>query len=223
MKTIFRLDASIRKEGSVTRAIADTLQASLLENLDHGGVTHRDVGLSPLPATAWAASAFAGFVPEDQRSREQKEAQSLAAELADELINAEAYLFAVPLYNFGVSQHVKAWLDLVVTDPRFAPGAPKLLAGRPAYLIEARGGGYGADTPRHGWDHATGWLMRILADVFALDVELIEAELTLADVTPAMESLRHLAAQNLQNAHGTAAQHGEKLASLLIGSSVAAE
>ncbi len=24
----------------------------------------------------------------------------------------------MPLYNFGVSQHFKAWVDLVVTDPR---------------------------------------------------------------------------------------------------------
>ncbi|HEY0032363.1 MAG TPA: NAD(P)H-dependent oxidoreductase [Devosia sp.] len=222
MTSIFRLDSSIRQDGSVTRAVADTLQASLLRSLGDGGVVHRDVGLAPLPATAWAASAFAGFVPEDQRSDEQKQAKLLAAELADELLAAEAYIFAVPLYNFGVSQHVKAWLDILITDPRFAPGAPRLLAGRPAYLVEARGGGYGVGTPRHGWDHATGWMMRILSDVLGLQVELIEAELTLADVKPELASLRDLAAENLKNAHGAASLHGEKLASLLIGR-VAAE
>lgn len=222
MKTIFRLDASIRQEGSVTRAVADTLEASLQNRLGDSTVTRRDVGFSPLPATAWAASALAGFVPQDQRSPEQTEAQQLAAELADELAHAQAFIFAVPLYNFGVSQHVKTWVDLVLTDPRFAPGASKILAGRPAYLVVARGGGYGAGTPRHGWDHATGWLLRILGDVFELDVELIETELTLADVTPAMASLRDLAAQNLQNAHGAATLHGEKLAALLAGS-IAAE
>jgi FMN-dependent NADH-azoreductase len=222
MKKMFRLDASIRQEGSVTRAVADTLQSALASRLGDSSITHRDVGLSPLPSTVWAASAFAGFVPEDQRSYEQKHAQLLASELADELVGAEAYIFAVPLYNFGVSQHMKTWVDMLLTDARFAPGAPKILAGRPAYLIVARGGGYGAGTPRHGWDHATGWLTRILADVLGLDVELIETELTLADVTPAMASLRELAAQNLNDAHGTAALHGEKLASLLIGR-VAAE
>ncbi len=222
MKTIFRLDASIRQQGSVTRAVADTLQKALESRLDNNTIIRRDVGLSPLPATAWAASALSGFVPEDQRSNEQKHAQLLAAELADELIGAQAFIFAVPLYNYGVSQHVKTWADILFTDPRFAPGAPKLLAGRPAYLVVARGGGYGAGTPRHGWDHATGWLLRILRDVLALDVELIETELTLADVTPAMAGLRELASQNLDNAHDAAAQHGEKLASLLAPS-IAAE
>ena len=87
--------------------------------------------------------------------------------------------------------------------------------GRPAFLITAKGGGYGAGTPRHGWDHATGWLMRILGDVLELNVQLIESELTLADVTPAMASLRALAAENLENAHGAAAEHGKRLASVL--------
>jgi FMN-dependent NADH-azoreductase len=222
MKTIFRLDASIRKDGSVTRAVADTLEAALVAERDDARVVRREVGLTPLPSTAWAASAFAGYTPEEQRSGEQKQAQALASELADELIAADAYIFAIPLYNFGVSQHAKVWVDILLTEPRFAPSAPKLLAGRPAYLVVARGGGYGAGTPRHGWDHATGWLMRILVDLLGLNVELIESELTLADVNPAMASLRDLAAQNLQNAHGAAAAHGKRLATRL-GNAAAAE
>lgn len=222
MKTIFRLDASIRKDGSVTRAIADTFESTLVAELDDPAVIRREVGLTPLPSTAWADSAFAGYTPEDLRSDAQKQAQALASELADELVKADAFVFAIPLYNFGVSQHAKIWLDILLTDPRFAPGAPKLLTGRPAFLITAKGGGYGVGTPRHGWDHSTSWLMRILVDVLGLKVELIEIELTLADVTPAMAGLRDLAAQNLQNAHGAASEHGKWLASEL-GIAAAAE
>lgn len=47
--------------------------------------------------------------------------------------------FEVPLYNFGVSQHFKAWVDLVVTDPRMASCAGQPLAGRPAVLVVVRG------------------------------------------------------------------------------------
>jgi FMN-dependent NADH-azoreductase len=220
MKTIFRLDASIRKDGSVSRAVADSLVSALATDLLGSNIVHRDVGLAPLPSTAWAASVFSGFIPEDQRTDEQKQARMLAAELADELVGSDAYIFAVPLYNFGVSQHAKTWVDIFLTDPRFAPGAPKLLEGRPAYLVTARGGGYGEGTPRHGWDHATGWMLRILADVLSLDVQMIEAELTLADVTPAMAGLRDLAGQNLQKAHGIAAEHGKRLAIRLSGTAV---
>jgi FMN-dependent NADH-azoreductase len=217
MTTIFRLDASIRKEGSVTRAIADTLESALQAELGKPAVIRREVGLTPLPSWAWATSAFAGYTPEDQRSSEQKQAQALASELADEVLSADALIFAIPLYNFGVSQHAKIYVDLLLTDPRFAPGGPKLLAGRPTYLVVAKGGGYGPGTPRHGWDHATDWMMRILVDVLGLNVELIESELTLAHVTPAMAGLRELATQNLQDAHSSAAEHGKQLASQLAG------
>ena len=49
MSTIFRLDSSIRIEGSVSRAVADTLEAAILE-AEGGGttVTRRDVERSVL-------------------------------------------------------------------------------------------------------------------------------------------------------------------------------
>ena len=39
---------------------------------------------------------------------------ALAGTLADELRNAEAAILALPLYNYGISQHVKTWIDLAV-------------------------------------------------------------------------------------------------------------
>jgi FMN-dependent NADH-azoreductase len=220
MNTVFRLDASIREADSVTRAIASTLESTLVEELGGAAVVRREIGLTPLPSTAWARSVFAGQTPAEQRSEEQREAVALAAELAAELQNADAYIFAVPFYNFGVSQHFKTWADLVATDPAFAPGS-KTLAGRPASLVVARGGEYGAGGPRDGWDHATGWLNRMLSDIWALDVQLIESELTFADTRDYMAHLREQAAGNLRNAHDQARDHGKRLATRLIGSAAA--
>ena len=132
---------------------------------------------------------------------------AVAAELADEVASADALIFAVPLYNFGVSQHFKTWYDVVSTDPRLGPGTTSL-AGRPAFLVTARGGGYGAGTPREGWDHATGWMRRVLEDVWGLDLDVIETELTLAEVTPQMADLRELAHSLLADSHETAQQRG---------------
>ncbi len=86
--------------------------------------------------------------PEDQRTPAQQRAVALAAELVEELTTADAALLAVPLYNFGVSQHVKAWIDLVIAGS--GPGAA-LLAGKPVVLATVRGGSYAAGTPREGW------------------------------------------------------------------------
>ncbi len=220
MPRIFRLDASIREVGSVTRGVADSFQASLLARLGNATVTRRDIGLSPVPATAWAGAVFGPYAPPEQRTAQQTDGIALARELADELISADAFIFAVPFYNFGVSQHFKAYVDLVLTDPRFAPGTTPIIAGRPAQLVIARGGGYGPGSPRHGWDHGTSWYRRVLEDIWKMDLDVIECELTLADVTPAMEGLRGLAAENLAKAHASAQQNGHSLAGRLDAAAV---
>ncbi|MEO5931562.1 MAG: NAD(P)H-dependent oxidoreductase [Candidatus Kapaibacterium sp.] len=223
MSTIFRLDSSIRAEGSVTRAVATTLESELVAALDGTTVIRRELGLTPLPSTVWATSVFASYTPEEYQTAEQKDAIALATELADELEQADAYILALPFYNLGVSQHVKAWVDVLLTEPRFSALSPlssKTIAGRPAYFIIARGGGYGPGTPRDGWDHATGWLRRIFEDLWRLDVTIIESELTMADVNPAMAELRDLGAQNLQNAHNMAREQAKILAEKL-GNTVA--
>jgi FMN-dependent NADH-azoreductase len=205
--TLFRLDASVRAAGSVSREVADSVQAAYQAERPGARVVRRDLGAQPLPPRAWL-SLVGGASTADER----EEATALAASLADELLEADAYLFAVPLYNYGVPQHVKTWLDLLIADPRLGPAGDQPLAGRPAVLTIARGGGYGAGTPREGWDHATPYLKRILADVFGLDLEVVTAELTLAGANPAMEGLRGLAAESLREAHRLARSNGQTIA-----------
>jgi FMN-dependent NADH-azoreductase len=205
--TLFRLDASIRTEGSFSREIADTVQVGWQTEHPDPKVIRRDIGAEPLPARAWLSLVGGRSTPS-----EQAEASTLATSLVDELVEADAYLFAVPLYNFGVPQHVKAWVDMVITDPRLRPGGEPPLADRPAALVVTRGGGYGPGTPREGWDHGTPWLRRIFADVFGLDLLVVETELTLAGVNPAMEALRGLADKSLRDARTTAAAHGRAIA-----------
>lgn len=215
---VFRLDASIRDTGSVTRSVADDLQASLIAGLGTNSITRREIGLSSLPSTAWAGAVFGPHVAIEQRTAQQSEGIALANVLADELIAADAYIFAVPFYNFGVSQHFKAYVDILLAEPRFVPGSTPVIARRPAQLVTARGGGYGPGSPRYGWDHGTAWHRCVLEDIWQLDLEVIECELTLADVTPAMESLRGLAAENLSNAHASAQHNGSSLARRLAAS-----
>ena len=136
---------------------------------------------------------------------------ALAATLTDELVAADALLIAAPLYNFGVSQHFKTWVDLVVTDPRMGPGAEPLLAGKPAVLVTVRGGNYSAGTPREGWDHATGWMRRILADVWQLDLKVVERDFTLVGVNPALDDFKEMAQQLRHEAEEQARRDGRLL------------
>ena len=209
--TLFRLDASIRVDGSHSRALADSVEQEWRNSRPPDPVIRRHIGVEPLPATAWPNAVSAAYVPEESRSPEQQQAAALVTTLTDELAAADALVFAVPLYNFGVSQHFKTWVDLVITDPRMGPGAEPLLAGKPAVLVTVRGGAYGAGTPREGWDHATGWYRRILADVWQLDLKVVEAEFTLVGVNPALDQFKELAAELRTASEAQAHEHGRAL------------
>ncbi len=208
---LFRLDASIRTEGSTSRAIADIVEASWREGRPDTPVVRRSIGLEPVPSTTWALAVAARRVEEETWSDAQRDAVARATSLVDELVAADALLFAIPLYNFGVSQHFKAWVDVVLTDPRMASSGPRPLSGRPAVLVVVRGGAYGPGTPREGWDHASGWYRRILADVWGLDLRVVETEFTLVGVNPALDQFAELAATMRADAEVLAVDHGKHL------------
>lgn len=208
--TLFRLDASFRVQGSHSRALGDLVELEWTTAYPGDDVIRRDVGTQPLPADVWAHALAAAALPEEERTAEHRSATALATTLVDELAAADALVFDVPLYNYGVSQHFKAYVDLVVTEPRMALGET-VVAGKPAVLVAARGGAYGAGTPREGWDHATPWIRRMLADVWQLDLRVVAEEFTLVGVNPALDSFADLAATMRSDAARLAADHGRSL------------
>jgi FMN-dependent NADH-azoreductase len=209
--SLYRLDASIRVEGSHSRAITDIVEQEWRNAHPGEAVIRRHVGVDPIPATTWATAVFASRTPEESRTDEQRAALALAATLTDELVAADALLFAVPLYNFGVSQHFKTWVDLVISDPRMAAGTQPILAGKAAVLVTVHGGNYRPGSPREGWDHATGWMRRILGDVWGLDLKVVETEFTNVGVNPAFDQFEDLARQLRQEAEDQARRHGREL------------
>jgi len=214
--SLYRLDASIRAEGSHSREIADIVEQEWRVAHPAAPVVRRDLGQDPIPATAWANAVAGSWAAPEDRSPEQAEAVALAGREVDPVVGADLLLFAVPLYNYGVSQHFKAWVDLAITDPRLAPSGEPAVAGKPAVLVVVRGGGYGPGTPREGWDHATGWIRRILTDVWKLDLRVVESELTLAGVNPALAEFIDLAAESRKSAEETARQHAQAFAGATV-------
>jgi FMN-dependent NADH-azoreductase len=220
MSTLLRVDASIRLDGSVSRALADSAEAAWKAEHPDGVVVRRDLGLHPLPATAWPALASAQVGQPDLAGADRMplaDAQALAAELATEVKTADAILLAIPLYNYGIAQNVKTWIDLLLIDPELVRG-PSPTVGRPAIFTLARGGGYSPGTPKHGWDHGTPYLERIFGDVLGMNIRTAAAELTLAPVTPGMEELIDAAKVSESEAHTNAEQHGSVVARETVAS-----
>jgi FMN-dependent NADH-azoreductase len=128
-------------------------------------------------------------------------APTLSAALVDEIKDADTILLGLPLYNFGAPSTVHAWVDHLV-----APGlsidaetGEGLLGGVDFIALASRGGGYGPGTPREGWEHAEAWLPHAVS-LTGLRPRFITAELTMADVNPAMAELKPLAAESLRRA-----------------------
>ncbi|MDH6513817.1 FMN-dependent NADH-azoreductase [Streptomyces sp. SAI-208] len=206
---LFRLDASILPGASASAEIADIAQAEWTAAHPDGTVTRRRLGTDSLPTDAWALATVAGFTPETDRTPAQREALALASTLAEEVQGADAAILAVPLYNYGISQHFKTWVDLVISAA--GPTTP-LLKGTPTVLVTVMGGGYGPGTPREGWDHSTPYLERVLDDMWGADLTIIKRELTLAETTPGMEELREFAQQQRSDALSAAREAGRLLA-----------
>ncbi|RWZ55067.1 flavodoxin family protein [Labedella populi] len=209
--TLFRLDASIMPATSASHALGDIVEEQWVSAHPDSTVLRRDLAADPISATAWQNSVVGRFTPEADRTPEQREAIALATTLADELVNADAILFAIPLYNYGVSQHVKTWFDLAYTDERINPSGTAL-NGKPATLVTVLGGNYNPGSPKEGWDHSTPWLRRAFADVWGLDLRVVQRPFTLVGVNPAMDAFTDIAAEIKVQAEEQARVSGQEIA-----------
>jgi FMN-dependent NADH-azoreductase len=207
--TLLRVDASIQGPRSASSALADLVFAEFVATRPDEPVVTRHLGEQPLPADAWALSIAGAYTPEADRTPDQIQALTVASAVAQELTDADAAVLAFPLYNFGVSQHVKTWIDLVTAG---TPQNARPLDGKPVVLVTTRGGAYGAGTPREGWDHSTAYLRRMLADVWGAELTVVEREFTLVGVNPALDEFAEMASQMRKVAEEAAAQAGRMLA-----------
>jgi FMN-dependent NADH-azoreductase len=201
MPHLLHIDSSIQGERSVSRALTARAAGAWRDAHPDGTVTYRDLAAEPLPHLD-AESGTARMVDPAEHTPAQARSYELTRLLVGEVLAADTVLLGLPLYNFGPPSTVKSWVDHLVArglsiDAETGAG---LLGERDFLVLASRGGGYGPGTPRDGWDHAEPWLPHGVS-LTGLQPRFITAELTLADVTPAMAELRPLAAESLAAAH----------------------
>lgn len=207
--SLYRLDASITPSTSQSRALADLVEAEWTSQHPDSLVTRRDIGTQPLPATTWRDIVTSGAAADEDVTPQQRDARALATTLVDELVDADAILLAIPLYNWGVAAHVKSWYDVTYTDPRIKGGA---LAGKPVVLASVLGGDYRPESGKAHWDHSTPWLRHVIANIWKADLLVVQRQLTLVGVNPALDALTDQAAEVRAAAHQLASEHGRALA-----------
>jgi FMN-dependent NADH-azoreductase len=200
MAHLLHIDSSIQGERSISRSLSARAAARWRDANPDGTVTYRDLAVDPVPHLD-PVGVQARYVPPEQHNPEQAASWARSVDLVGEISAADTVLLGLPLYNFGAPSTVKAWLDHLIVPGLSMDAATGdgLLGGREMIVLQARGGGYAEGTPREGWDHAQPWLPHGLS-LTGLEPRFIVAELTLADVNPAMADLRELAAASLKAA-----------------------
>jgi FMN-dependent NADH-azoreductase len=194
---LLHIDSSIQGDKSVSRGLTARAAGRWREAHPGGTITYRDFAADPIPHFD-AATGTARMVPPEQRTPAQEASYALSLELVGEIQAADTVLFGLPLYNFGPPSTVKAWVDHLIVPgvSTNGDGSEGFLGDTELIVLAARGGGYVSGAPREGWDHAEPWLPHALSAT-GLEPLFITAELTLADVVPAMAELKPLAAESL--------------------------
>ena len=180
--SILRIDASARRDGSVSRDLSDRIIARFAE----ANVTARDLaeGL-PLIDEDWVG---ANFTPAEQRTDAQKAKLALSDTLIEEIKAADTLIIGLPIYNFGVPAALKAWVDLVaragVTFQYTEQGPKGLLEGKRAVVAVASGGTEAGSAI----DFATGYIRHVLGFIGIHDVEFVTADRLMVDADASMQA-----------------------------------
>lgn len=168
MTKILRIESSIKGGASVTRKLTDSLTAKL-----GGTVSQRDAQDIPLIDGQWVGAAYTSA---EARSPEQNAALALSDRLIAELKSADAIVIGMPVYNFGVTGPLKAWIDQIcrvgVTFAYTETGPKGLLADKPVYVAYASGG-----VPMgSAYDFASAYLKQVLGFIGLTNVQFVAAE-----------------------------------------------
>ena len=174
MTNILRIDASARTEGSASRELATRLIDRISAADPSVDVTRRDLA-DGVPLLS-ESTLQAMWTPADQQTDAQRAHLHVADEFIRELVEADALVIGLPIYNFGPPAALKAWADLVAragTTFRYTETGPEgLVADKPAYIVYASGG-VPVGSPM---DQASTWLTTFLGFLGVTDVTVIAAE-----------------------------------------------
>jgi FMN-dependent NADH-azoreductase len=171
-KTILRIDASMRRQKSVSRMLADEMVAALGARKPCTSIINRDLaaGIGIVNA-AWIE---AERTSEENRTPDQRALLAQSDALVAELHAADDIVIATPIYNFSVPAALKAWIDLICRDKitfSYENDVPRgLLSNKQATVIITSGGTVSGNEI----DYATGYIRHILEFIGVRDVTIID-------------------------------------------------
>jgi FMN-dependent NADH-azoreductase len=175
---LLHIDSSILGANSVSRTLSSEIVAA--ERRRHPGlnVTYRDLGADPVGHLTGAHLAAAQGAAPETADLARDVASGQAA--LEEFLAADIVVVGAPMYNFGVSSQLKAWIDRVAIAGktfRYTEKGPEGLAGGKTVIIaSSRGGFYGPGAPAALADHQETYLRAVFGFFGITDIRFVRAE-----------------------------------------------
>ena len=196
MSKLLYIQASPRKDRSYSRAVADAFVEAYKKTHQGDEVVTLDIFRMDLPAFDGAAlDAKYAIMHGKTHSPEEKTAWRSIEKVIEQFKSADKYVFAVPMWNFGIPYRLKQYFD-VIAQPGYTfsfsatEGYKGLVAGKPVLVVYARGGAYGAGADI---DLQKKYMELVLGFIGFKDIRSIIVEPTLAEGPDAAAKKRETA------------------------------
>lgn len=179
MSTLLKIDVSTRGSLSISRRLSSLFLNHWREAHSHSQIIERDIATTDLPFLEFPWIS-ANLTRSSARTEEQKALLEPSDKLIAELQEADQYLVATPMYNFGIPAKLKAYVDHIVrsglTFNLNSDGSyTGLLCGKKATVIIASAGEYGPDASTAGLDTLKPYLQEIFGFMGVTDVTFIQS------------------------------------------------
>lgn len=176
---LLEIQSSVRQDRSVSR----TLVSKFIHQWQsfHPEAQHqlRDLGQHP-PALITADWVAANQTPVQDQTEDTKARLAESDALIAELVECDRIVIGVPMYNFGLPAHLKAYFDNVIRMGRTV-GYNRdtatfngLLTGKKALIVSSRTGSYAPETPAAAMDFCVPYLQFLLNFLGIQDVDYVE-------------------------------------------------
>lgn len=172
MKTLLRVDASMRQQASNSRKLLDFSIDRLKQTAPYHVITRDLAEGVPLINEAWIEANFTDL---NERSDAQHSILAYSDTLVSELRAADVLLIGLPIYNFHAPAAFKAWIDLIARTREtfsYTPNGPKgLLDNKKAYIVFTSGG----TKLGSSIDFVSNYIQHVLSFIGIQDVTLFDA------------------------------------------------
>jgi len=185
MAKVLYIKASPRKGRSHSVAVADAfVEAYKAKNPNDEIVTLDIFTENLIPFDGLTVQAKYTILQGKEHSPEELSVWKNVEKRISEFTSADKYIFAVPMWNFGIPYRLKQYFDILVQPGytfSFSPdeGYKGLLAGKPAFISYASGGEYAEGTAAKAFDYQKGYMTTILGFMGITDVKSATVEPTL--------------------------------------------